>query len=51
MLDGRFDPTFHQAFLSSDAHPVELPVPTWGLALIMISAIGVMATLCAVSLP
>lgn len=51
MLDGRFDPAFHQAFISSDAHPVELPVPTWALALIMITAIGIMAALCVVSLP
>ncbi|MCU0899009.1 MAG: hypothetical protein MUC82_00785 [Cypionkella sp.] len=51
MLDDRFDPAFHQAFISSEAHPVELPVPSWGLVLIMLSAIGIMATLCALSLP
>lgn len=51
MIDGRFDPAFHQAFISSEAHPIELPVPTWGLAIIMLTAIGTMATLCALSLP
>lgn len=51
MLDGRFDPAFHQAFTAPAEHPVELPVPTWGLALIMLSAISIMATLCAISVP
>ncbi len=51
MLDGRFDPAFHQAFISSDTHPAQLPVRTWVMVVAMIAAIGVLAMLGATSLP
>ena len=45
MIDGRFDSAFHQAFVASETHAMELPIPTWAVAAIMAVVIGTLATL------